>query len=70
MNTDGTGFYTRKECHQTEPPLKSYHYRTQGRRTIEDQRKVGDNSCNSGDGKDQRVQSFMFMMMMMMMSIL
>jgi hypothetical protein len=27
---------------------------------------VGENSCNSGDGKDQRVQSLMFMMMMMM----
>jgi len=24
---------------------------------------VGENSCNSGDGTDQRGQSFMFMMM-------
>jgi hypothetical protein len=34
---------------------------------LEERRKVGKNSCNSGDGTDQRVQSLMFMMMMMMM---
>jgi hypothetical protein len=34
---------------------------------MEDRRNVGKNSCNSGDGTDQRVQSVMFMMMMMMM---
>ena len=33
---------------------------------MEDQRKVGESSCNSGDGTDQMVQSLMFMMMMMM----
>jgi hypothetical protein len=42
-------------------PLKSYHYRPQGRRTIGRLR----NSCNSGDRTDQRVQSLMFMMIMM-----
>jgi hypothetical protein len=29
-----TGFYTCKECHQTESLLKSYRYGSQGRRTI------------------------------------
>jgi hypothetical protein len=32
---------------------------------LEDQRNVGENSCNSGGGSDQRVQYLMFMMMMM-----
>jgi len=32
---------------------------------LEDRRNVGDSSCNSGDGTDQRVKSLMFMMMMM-----
>jgi len=31
---------------------------------LEDRRNVGESSCNSGDGTDQRVQSLMFMMMM------
>jgi hypothetical protein len=31
---------------------------------LENQRNVGESSCNSGDGTDQRVQSLMFMMMM------
>ena len=31
---------------------------------MEDRRKVGESSCNFGDGTDQRVQSLMFMMMM------
>ena len=30
---------------------------------LEDRRKVGESSCNFGDGTDQRVQSLMFMMM-------
>ena len=47
---------------QNRIPLKSYHYGPQGR-TIEDRRNVGEYSCNSGDGTDQRVQSLMFMMM-------
>ena len=38
---------------QNQIPLKSYHYRPQGRRTIGRPRNVGENSCNSGDGTDQ-----------------
>ena len=34
---------------------------------LEDRRNVGENTCNFGDGTDQRVQSLMLMMMMMMM---
>jgi preprotein translocase subunit SecG len=33
---------------------------------LEDRRNVGESSCNSGDGTDQRVHYLMFMMMMMM----
>ena len=47
---------------QNQIPLKSYHYRPEGRRTIGRLKK---RSCNSGDGMDQTVQSLMFMMMMM-----
>jgi hypothetical protein len=32
---------------------------------MEDQRNAGENSCNSGDGTDQRVQTLMFMMMIL-----
>ena len=32
---------------------------------MEDRRNVVESSCNSGDGTDKRVQSFMFMIMMM-----
>jgi hypothetical protein len=46
-------------------PLKSYHYRPQGRRTIGRPKKLGGSSCNSGDGTDQMVQSLMFMMMIL-----
>ena len=37
---------------------------------MEDRRNVGENSCNFGDGTDQRVQSFTFFMMMMMMMMM
>ena len=37
---------------QNRIPLKSYHYRPQGRRTMENPRSVGASSCNSGDGTD------------------
>jgi len=37
---------------------------------LEDRKNVGDSSCNSGDGTDQRVQSLMFMMMTMMMMMI
>jgi len=33
---------------------------------LEDQRNVGERSCNFGDRPDQRVQSLVFIMMMMM----
>jgi hypothetical protein len=34
MDTEGTGFYTCKECHKTESLLKLYRYSPQGKRTI------------------------------------
>jgi hypothetical protein len=37
---------------------------------LEDRINVGESSCNSGDGTDQRVRSLVFMMMVMMMMIL
>jgi len=37
---------------------------------LEDRRNVGESSCNSGDGTDQRVQTLMFMMFMMMMMMM
>jgi len=55
---------------QNRIPLKSYHYRPQGRRTIGRQKKHGISSCNCADETDQRVQSLMFLMMMMMTFIL
>ena len=36
---------------------------------LEDRRRVGASSCNSGDGTDRRVQSLMFMMMMIIIVI-
>jgi len=62
MNTDGTGFYTCKECHQTES--LSYHITTDHKEEeqLKYRRNVGESSCNSGDGTDQRVQSLMFIM--------
>jgi len=30
---------------------------------LEDRRNVGESSCNSGDGTDQRVQFFIFMVL-------
>jgi hypothetical protein len=65
MNTDGTGFYTNKECHQTESLCVHITTDHKEEDQLEDRRNVGENSCNSGDGTDQRVQSLMFMMMMM-----
>jgi hypothetical protein len=52
----------------TKPKPFNYHTTTdhmEGEQ-LEDHRNVGGNSCNYGDGTDQRVQSLMFMMMMMM----
>jgi len=55
---------------QDRIPLKSYYYRPQGRKQLEDRRNIGESSCNFGDGTDQRVQSLMFIMMMMMMMMM
>ena len=65
MNTDGTGFYTCKECHQTESLWNHITTEHKEEEQLEDRRNVGESSCNSGDGTDQRVQSLMFMMMVM-----
>jgi hypothetical protein len=63
-HTDGTGFYTCKECHQTESLWNYITTDHKEEEQLEDRRNVGENNCNSGDGTDQRVQSLMFMMMM------
>jgi hypothetical protein len=71
MNTDGTGFYTCKECHQTESIWNHITTVHKEGEQLEDRRNVGESSCSSGDGTDQRVQSLVFMMMtMMMMSVI
>jgi len=63
MNKDGTGFYTCKECHHTESVWNHITTDHKEKEKLEDRRNVGENSCNSGNGTDQRVQSLMFMMM-------
>jgi len=65
MNTDGTGFYTCKECHKTKSLLNHTTTDRKEREQLEDRRSVGESSCNCGDGTDQRVQFLIFMMMMM-----
>jgi hypothetical protein len=52
MNTDGTGFYTCKECPKTE--FLSNHIITDDKEAeqLEDRRNVGESSYNSGDGTD------------------
>jgi len=53
---------------QNRIPLK---YRPQGTGTIGRPKKLWrESSCNSGDGSDQRVQSFMFMMMFIIIIII
>ena len=69
MNTDWTGFYTYKEYHKTESLWNHTTTDQKEGEQLEDRRNVGESSCNSGDGMDQRVQFLMFMMMMMMMMI-
>ena len=66
MNTDGTGFYTCRECHQTESLWNHITTDHKEEEQLEDRRNVGENSCNSGDGTDQRVQSLIFMMMILL----
>ena len=58
-------FYTCKECHQTESLWNHITTDHKEEEQLEDRRSVGENSYNSGDGTDQRVQSLMFMMMIL-----
>ena len=67
MNTDGTGFNTRKECHKIESLRNHTTTDHKEGEQLEDRRNLGESSCNFGDGTDQRVQPMMLMMMMMMM---
>jgi hypothetical protein len=70
MNTEGTGFYTCKECHKTES-LKNHTFTAHTEREqLGDQRNDGESNFNSGDGMGQMAQPWMFMMMMMMMMIM
>jgi len=66
MNTEGTGFYTCKECHRTESLSKHTTIIHKEREQSGGQRNVGESSYNSGDGTGQKAQHLMFMMMMMM----
>ena len=66
LNTDGTGFFTCKDCHKNE---SLWNHTTTDHKEggqLEDQRSIGTRNCNSVDGTGQRVQSLMFMMMMIM----
>ena len=69
MNTDGTGFSTCKECHKTESLWNHTTTDHKEGEQLEDQRNVGESSCNFGDGMDWRVQSLMCMMMMKLASL-
>jgi hypothetical protein len=64
MNTEGTGFYTCKECHKTEALQNHTATVHKEREQLGDQRN-GESSCNSGDGTGQMAPPLMFMMMMM-----
>jgi hypothetical protein len=70
MDTEGTGFYTCKECHKTESIQNRTATVHREREQLGDQRNVGESSCNCGDGMDQMAQPLMFMMMMMMMMMM
>jgi hypothetical protein len=50
MNTEGSGFYTCKECHKTESLYNHTATVHKEREQLGDRRKVGESSCNSGDG--------------------
>jgi predicted sugar kinase len=67
MNTKGTGFYTCKECHKTESIQNRTATVHREREQLGDRRNVGESSCNSGDGMNQKAQPLMIMMMMMAM---
>ena len=68
MNTEGTGFYTCKECNTTESLSKHTTIIHKEREQLGDRRNVGESSCNYGDGTGQMAQPLMFMMIMMMMT--
>jgi len=60
MHTEGTGFYTCKECHTTESLSKHATIIHKEREQSGDRRNVGESSCNSGDGTGQMAQPLMF----------
>jgi hypothetical protein len=64
MYTEGTGFYTFKECHKTESLQNLTTTAHKEREHLGDRRNVDDSSCISGDGMGQTAQPVMFMMMM------
>ena len=66
MNTEGTGFYTCKECHTTESLSKHTTIIHKERKQSGDRRNVGESSYNSGDRTGQMAQPLMFIIMMMM----
>ena len=53
MNTDWTGIYTCIECHKTESRWNHTVTDHKEGEQLEDQRNIGESSCNSGDGMDQ-----------------
>ena len=59
MNTDGTGFNSRKECHKTESIWNHTTTDHKEGEQLEERRNVGESSCNFGDGTDQTVRSLM-----------
>jgi len=50
---DWTGIYTCKECHKTKSRWNHTTTDHKEGEQMDDRRKVGENSCNSGDGTDQ-----------------
>jgi hypothetical protein len=65
MNTEGTDFYTCKECHKTESLQNHTATVHKEREQLGDRRNVGEISCNSGDGTGQMAQPLMLIMMTM-----
>ena len=59
-----------KECHKTESLWNHTTTDHKEGEQLEDRRNVGESSCSSGDGTEQRSQFLMFMMMMMMMMMM
>jgi hypothetical protein len=66
MNTEGTGFYTCKECHKTKSLQNHTATVHREREKLGYRKNVGESSCNSGEGTGQMAQPLMMMMMMMM----